>query len=171
MSFIQEQLAPLNQWLETLEQRERYIVIGGAIAFIIMLFYLLIWEPIVSTQEEQLNQNIAQRQLHSWMKNAAGEIQQLKSSGNSALAKSRNQSISSLADRSAITSGIKPYIDKIDQNKKGVKVSLKSANFDKIINWLSDLENKYGITASKVKIEKSKIEGAVDAQVTLERAE
>lgn len=171
MSYLQQQLAPLNQWLETLEQRERYIVIGGAIAFIIMLFYLIIWDPIVSTHEQQQNQNIAQRQLHSWMKEAAGEIQQLKSSGGNTLARSRDQSISSLADRSSITSGIKPYIDKIDQNKKGVKVSLKSANFDKIINWLADLENKYAITASKIKIEKSKIEGAVDAQVTLERAE
>ena len=171
MSYLQQQLAPLNQWLETLEQRERYIVIGGAIAFIIMLFYLIIWDPIVSTHEQQQNQNIAQRQLHSWMKEAAGEIQQLKSSGGNTLARSRAQSISSLADRSSITSGIKPYIDKIDQNKKGVKVSLKSANFDKIVNWLADLENKYAITASKIKIEKSKIEGAVDAQVTLERAE
>ena len=171
MSYLQDQLAPLNQWLETLEQRERYIVIGGAIAFIIMLFYLMIWEPVVSNHEQQQNQNIAQRQLHSWMKDAAGEIQQLKSAGGSSLAKSRDQSISSLADRSSITSGIKPYIDKIDQNKKGVKVSLKSANFDKIINWLADLENKYAITASKIKIEKSRIEGAVDAQVTLERAE
>lgn len=167
---IEGQLAPVNQWLESLEERERHIVIGGAIALVIMLFYIIIWEPITSNFDQQQQRNQSQRQLYSWMKNSSTEIQKLKASGGGTAAKSRSQSISSLADRSAITAGIKPFIDKIDQNKKGVKVSLKEANFDKIILWLAELENKYGITSSKLKIEKSKTDGSVDAQITLERS-
>ncbi len=171
---IKEALAPaiipLRQWLETLEQRERYIVIGGSIALVVMMFYLIIWEPITEKYSQQHSQHESQRELYNWMKNASAEISSLKSAGGNSMARFRNQSISSLADRSATTTGIKPYIEKIDQSKNGVKVTLKAANFDRIVTWLSDLKNKYGIFASKVKIEKSKEAGAVDASVTLERS-
>lgn len=170
MSFIEEQLAPLNQWLDTLEEREKYFVIGGTIALVVTLLYLIIWEPIISNFEQQQQNYENQRQLYSWMKTSSSEIQKIKAAGGILAAKSRNQSISSLADRSAITTGIKPFIETIDQNKKGVKVSLISADFDKIILWLSDLENKYGIITTKLKVDKSKTAGAVDAKITLERS-
>jgi len=170
MSFLKDQLAPVYQWLDTLQLREKYIVIGGAIALLVMLFYLLVWDPVMLNYEQQVQRNESQRQLYSWIKNSSTEIQNLKAAGGHSAARSRNQSISSLADRSAVSSGIKPFIDKIDQNKKGVKVNLKAADFDRIITWLADLENRYAITASKLKIEKSKTDGAVDAQITLERS-
>jgi len=169
MKALDDLIAPANQWLNTLEKRERHIVIAGAISLLIMLFYLVVWEPITSNHEQQKLQNDSQRQLYSWMKNASSKIQSLQSSGNSSIARSRNQSISSLADRSATASGIKQFIEKIEQSKKGVKIRLKLANFDRIVIWLTDLENKYGIIASKVKIEKTETKGAVDAQITLER--
>lgn len=170
MKSLDNLLTPLTQWLDTLEQRERYIVISGGISLLIILFYLIIWEPITSKHEQQQLQYDSQRQLHSWMKNARAEIQQLSSANGNDISRFQNQSISSLADRSATTSGVKPFIEKIDQSKKGVKVRLKSANFDRIVIWLAHLENKYGIIATKVKVEKTKLEGAVDAQITLERS-
>lgn len=170
MKLINNLLAPLNQWLETLESRERYIVISGGIALLLVLFYLAIWDPIIANYEQQKLQHQSQQQLYSWMKNAGDEIRSLTSSGGSNFSRFKNQSISSLTDRSATTSGVKPFIEKIDQNKKGVKVKIKSASFDRIISWLADMESKYGIYASKVKIEKADKEGAVDALITLERS-
>lgn len=170
MKTIDNLMTPLNQWLDTLEKRERHIVIAGAISLAVMLFYLVIWDPITSQHEQQQINYNSQHQLYSWMKNASVEVRRLNSAGGSNKAKFRNQSIASLADRSATTSGIKPFIEKIDQGKKGVKVKIKSADFDRIVTWLTDLENKYGIIASKVKVEKTKVKGAVDAQITLERS-
>ncbi len=170
MKIITDLMTPINQWLDTLEQRERYIVLAGTICLAIILFYLIIWEPITSRHEQQqLNYN-SQRQLYNWMKNASLEIRSLNSTSGSNTSRFRNQSIASLADRSAITSGVKPFIEKIDQSKKGVKIKLKSANFDSIISWLTDLENKYAIIISKIKVEEAKEKGAVDALITLERS-
>ncbi|VAW62558.1 hypothetical protein MNBD_GAMMA11-803 [hydrothermal vent metagenome] len=169
-SLLAQVLTPANQWLATLEQRERQLVIGGSIALVIMFFYLAIWEPVTSNFEQQQSQHESQRKLHSWMKNAATEIKSLKATSGNNIARFRNQSISSLADRSATTSGMKPYIEKIEQSKTGVKITLKTASFDSMIAWLSDLQNKYGIFVVKVKIEKSKEAGAVDAKITLERS-
>ena len=170
MSAIDNLLSPLQQWLDTLEQRERRIVVSGGIALVVILFYLTIWEPIVANYEQQQQTNKSQRQFYSWIKSSATEIRALNSSGGNTAAKFRNQSISSLADRSAVATGVKAFIDKIEQSKTGVKVNLNSADFDRIVAWLTDLEIKYGITASKVKIEKSKVSGAVNASITLERS-
>jgi len=170
MSALDNLLAPAQQWLNTLESREKRIVISGSIALLVILFYLLVWDPIISNHEEQQLKHESQRQLYSWMKNAGAEINSLKSMGGSAAARSRNQSISSLADRSAQVTGVKSFINKIDQSKTGVKVTLKNADFDLIINWLTDLENKYGIISSQIKIERAKKDGAVNANITLERS-
>jgi len=170
VSALDNLLAPAQQWLNTLESREKRIVISGSIALLVILFYLLVWDPIISNHEEQQLKHESQRQLYSWMKNAGAEINSLKSMGGSAAARSRNQSISSLADRSAQVTGVKSFINKIDQSKTGVKVTLKNADFDLIINWLTDLENKYGIISSQIKIERAKKDGAVNANITLERS-
>jgi len=169
MSALNNLLAPAQQWLDTLESREKRIVIGGGIALLLILFYLLVWDPIVSRHEEQQLKHESQLQLYSWMKNAGEQINSLKSAGGGSAARFKNQSISSLADRSARVTGVKSFISKIDQSKSGVKVTLKNADFDLIINWLTDLENKYGIISSQIKIERSKEDGAVNANITLER--
>lgn len=170
MSALDNILSPAYQWLDTLEGREKRIVISGGLALVVILLYLLIWDPIVSRHEEQQLKYESQRQLYSWMKNASTEIQHLKSAGGGSVAHSKNQSISSLTDRSARTTGVKAFINKIEQSKNGVKVTLKDASFDLIINWLTDLENKYGIISRQIKIERSKEDGAVNANITLERS-
>jgi len=169
MDKIDGLLAPAKLKLDELEPRERLIVIAGSITLALVLFYAIIWEPITSRYEQQQMRHDAQRQLYSWMQDAGNEIRSLSVSGGKNISRFRNHSISSLADRSAATSGVKSSIEKMKQSKKGVKINLKSANFDRIVIWLNDLETKYGIHASKVKIETSKIKGAVDASITLER--
>ena len=166
---IDELLASARAKLDELEPRERLIVIVGSIALVLVLFYAIIWEPITSRYQQQQMQHDAQRQLYSWMQDASNEIRSLSVSGGKNISRFRNHSISSLADRSAATSGVKSSIEKMKQSKKGVKINLKTANFDRIVIWLNDLETKYGIHASKVKIETSKVKGAVNASITLER--
>lgn len=170
MRAINNILAPAQIWLNGLEEREHRIVIAGILSLAIILFYLLIWDPVISRHEQQQLSYDNQRQTLSWMTNAAQEIQQISSAGGSSIARFRNQSISSLADRSATTTGIKPFIDKLEQSKQGVKVTFKSADFDRIVIWLTDLQNKYGIIATTVKVEKTKVKGSIDALITLERS-
>lgn len=169
MNALDKLLSPASQWLNTLQRRERNIVVAGSIALLVILFYLLIWEPITANYEQQKQTLEYQRQQYAWMKNATAEISSLKAAGGSLAARSKNQSISSLADRSAQVTGVKSFINKIEQSKTGVKVVLTSANFDLVINWLSDMENKYAIICTQIKVDRSKEAGAVDVNVTLER--
>ena len=170
MIDFQQYLAPLQQWLEKLEKRERQLVIGGGISLIFILFYSLIWDVTFSDLEMQKSRYQSQQQLLSWMQNKANNVAALEAaSGGSNAQRFKNQSISSLTQRSAQSMGVKDQISKLESTKKGVKVTLKNANFDRIIFWLNDLQQKYNIQASNIKLDPQSTSGAVDARITLQR--
>ena len=81
----------------------------------------------------------------------------------------KNQSISSLAERSAQSTGVKQFIKKLDSNNKGVKVELDQVSFDQLVIWLSDMSQKYSIQTTSLHIEKLAEPGTVNARISLER--
>ncbi|MDH5485551.1 MAG: type II secretion system protein M [Gammaproteobacteria bacterium] len=169
MKNLHTLLAPLQQRYDTLQKREQKIVIAGIIATGFCLFYLLLWDPVFSHLEQQQLQQQSQTQLLNWMQDTTQQIKAIRASGAGTSAQYANQSISSLADRSAISMGVKPFIQKMDTDKNGVKVQLEQASFDRIVYWLQDMAEKYGIQASDIHIEKQPAAGAVNARITLER--
>ncbi len=169
MIDIRSHFEPLERWLGTLNARERNLVFAGAIFLFISLFYLAVWDPVFSTLETAKLQNQSQRELLSWMKSASAEARALQSAGAALNNRSKNESLSTLAERSALSSGTKAFIRKLESDKDGVKVQLDQADFDRIIFWLHDMQSKYGIYASSILVEPHKEKGAVNVRITLER--
>ena len=159
----------LRNWLDSLETRERYLVITGAIALLVSLFYLALWEPVFNNLETQQQRYQSQRQLLNWMKDATQEALSLQSAGAQTASRFKNQSVSSLAERSALSMGVKKNISKHESGTKGVKIQLQQADFDRVIMWLNDMQTKYNIKASNIQIEKLAAAGAVNVRVTLDR--
>lgn len=171
MIDIRSHFEPVERWLGTLNTRERNMVFAGAIFLFISLFYLAIWDPVFSTLESEKLQYQSQRELLSWMKSASTEARALQSAGAALNNRSKNESLSSLAERSALSTGTKAFIRKLESDKDGVKVQLDQADFDRIIFWLHDMQSKYGIYASSILVEPHKEKGAVNVRITLERTE
>ena len=65
--------------------------------------------------------------------------------------------------------GINTFIKKQTADKKEVKIELEQVNFDQMLLWLNDLQQKYSIQASSVKIERQERPGTVNARISLER--
>ena len=162
-------IMPIQQRLDALEKRERYLVLAGAVFIIIISFYALIWEPIFTERDNQQQTYQDQSQLLAWMQQTNQQIKQLQSSGAQSTERFDNQSISSLIERSSLSMGIKPFIKKQTSDKNGVKLDLEQANFDRVILWLDDLQNKYGIQTSSIKFDRQDKPGTVNVRVTLER--
>ena len=160
---------PIQNWLDKLNSREQNIVTAGIIFLIISLFYLIIWEPVFSALETERQKYESERQLYFWMKDASSELKALQSSGAKYNNQFKNKSISSLAELSAQSTGIKQHIKKLDSDSKGVKAELDQVSFDNLIIWLSDMAEKYNIQVSSLHIEKSNEPGTVNARITLER--
>ena len=169
MKDLNSLMEPLQQQFDNLQAREKKIVIAGLIAFCFSLFYLLIWDPIFSHLDEQQLEFQSQTELLSWMQDTNQEIKAIRATGAISSSQFANQSISSLADRSAISMGVKPFIQKMETDKDAIKLQLDQASFDRIIFWLDDMQTKYNILASDIHIEKQQADGTVKARITLER--
>ncbi|MDH5764668.1 MAG: type II secretion system protein M [Gammaproteobacteria bacterium] len=166
---LQQYLSPIQDWLDSLEKRERHVVLGGATILIISLFYFLIWQPVFDSLELEQEKYNSQRELYFWMKDAAAEVKTFQQSGTRLSNRYKNQSISSLAEMSAQSRGVKQNISKLDSNNKGVKAELNQVSFDNLVLWLADLAAKYNIHVSSLHIEKLNEAGTVNARVSLER--
>ncbi|MDH5472240.1 MAG: type II secretion system protein M [Gammaproteobacteria bacterium] len=166
---IQRYFDPLRHWLNSLNTRERNSIIAAAVFLVISLFYLAIWEPVFNNLHIEQQKFESERQLYYWMKDAAAELQTLQSTGTRLTNRFKNQSISSLAELSAQSTGIKQNIKKLDSDSKGVKVELDQVSFDQLILWLSDMSQKYSIQVTSLHIEKQKDPGTVNARISLER--
>jgi general secretion pathway protein M len=159
----------LQRWLDSLQSRERQLVISGSITLAVILFYLVIWEPVF-TKLDDARQNIeSQRQLLIWMQTSAQEIRNLQASGASLAPQLANQSVSSLVTLSAQSNGVQDFITKLDSTKDGVEVQLTSADFDRTMTWLNDLQTRYMIQPRKIIIEPQVDPGTINARITLEK--
>jgi len=160
----------LQRWLDSLQPRERQIVISGGITLPVILFYLLIWDPVFSKLDETRLSVESQKQQLLWMKASAMEIRNLQASGASLSPQLANQSASSLVTLSAQSNGVQDFVTKLDSTKDGVDVQLTNADFDRVMTWLNDLQTRYAIQPSKIIIEPQADPGTVNARITLEKS-
>lgn len=162
-------LQSLQRWLDSLQPRERQTVVGGGISLAVILFYLLLWDPVMSARDE-LRQGVdTQRQELIWMKTSAQEIRQLQSGGGAIPANIANQSPSTLVTMSAQSNGMQEFIGKMDSTSNGVEVTLNNADFNRVMSWLSDLQNRYALQPKKIVIEPQADPGTVNARISIEK--
>jgi len=68
----------MKDWFAGLEPRERLLVSGGGVVLLVLLLYLMIWEPIAGNYRA-LNDGVAeQKKTLAWMKQAAAELKLLQ---------------------------------------------------------------------------------------------
>jgi len=61
----------MKQWLAGLEQRERHLVISGAVLLGLMLIYVVVWEPITNTVENLRVSTAEKSSTLRWMRQSA----------------------------------------------------------------------------------------------------
>jgi general secretion pathway protein M len=157
----------MKAWFAGLEPRERLLVSGGAVVLVLLLLYVMIWEPIASGYRE-LQENVAeQTQTLAWMQQAAAQIKALQRSGAGGARGLGGRSLLAVVDQSARTGGLGDSIKRIEPDgSKGVKMWLEGVAFDPMILWLGKLTRTYQIETSLITIEPQG-GGRVNARLTL----
>lgn len=157
----------MEAWWKSLTERERYMVIYGAIALAIAIFYFAFWVPINASIDEMRRTNEQTRDLITWMKNAETEIRQVGQQNVAAKSK-----VSLLA---AIEQSVKrdhvgnpaPAIKQLDQSR--VQVTFATVEFIAVVRWLQDVQASAGGKIEKVSMTRTDKYGIVRADVTLAR--
>lgn len=158
----------LKEWFDSLQARERYYVIGGAAALIVLLFYLMIWEPL-STSVHNKRETAAQLRTDlEWMQVAGRQLAQLQrerpSSG------SRNRSLLAVVDQEVQAAGLKSSLQRMEpEGPNSVKIWVNSGSFDALISMLGKLELEQGISVKLLSVNPAAATGLIDARITLSR--
>jgi general secretion pathway protein M len=157
----------MKEWFAGLEPRERLLVSGGAVVLVLLLLYVVIWEPI-SSGYRNLQEDVAeQKQTLAWMQQAASQIKTLQRSSTGEVRGLGGRSLLAVVDQSARSGGLGDSIKRIEPDgSKGVKVWLEGVAFDPMILWLGKLTRTYQIETSLITIEPQG-GGRVNARLTL----
>ncbi len=156
-------------WLESLAPRERLMVMVAAVVVVLLLAYALIWSPLRGGYLERRDSVAGQRETAVWMQESAQKLAQLKSSGTRTQGLGR-QSLLSLADSSARAGGLASALKRVEpEGGNSVKVWLEGASFDQLIQWLASLDERYGVSADTISMERvADAAGRVNARLTLQ---
>lgn len=157
----------MKDWFMGLEMRERKLVAGGAVVLVLLMFYLLIWEPAAVAYDD-LKQNVAaQQETLDWMKQSSRKVKTLRGSARGGSQGLGNRSMLAVVDQSARSDGLGPAIKRVEPDgTNGVKIWLEGAVFDSMVLWLGKLSRTYQIDTSVITIEPQG-EGLINARLTL----
>lgn len=154
----------MKEWWASLDKRDRRTLVVGGIALGVILFYFVVWSPVLRHRDQLAHRVAQERELLSWMHGAAAQVSALR--GNARRTQANSGSLLSLAEQSARQAGLDPVIT---TDQQGVRVTLNKANFDDIVRWLARLHRQYGVTVTLATVRHNEDgpKGQVDAQLIL----
>ena len=127
-------LASLQGWWAARAERERVILGVGAVALVVVIAYLAIWEPVKVLHQRRVVALAEARALAVRLQELAASAQ-----GPTALASgSQRQSLLSVVDQSGKSSGVgKPPSRIQPEGDATVRVWFEDVSFDAVVGWLA----------------------------------
>lgn len=143
------------------------MVLGGAVALVLMGLYVAVWEPLVDGRARLAREVAEQRALLGWMEQSAREVQALRGSNTSR--PSSGQSLMAVVDRTARAEGLAEVLERVQPDgEKAVRVWLTQAPFDQSLRWLDKLVASQGVRVTGLVVERGATPGKADLRITLE---
>jgi general secretion pathway protein M len=146
----------------SLSQRERRMVMGGAVLAVLLLCFGVLVPLDRSVAHAQ--QRLAKKKADlAWMQSAAPQIATLAPPP-----ASTGESLLVIVDRSARESGLAGSLAGSEPGGPGsLSVRLEKAPFDALVAWLGRLAQQNGVTVDSATIEKAGAPGLVNAAIVL----
>jgi len=161
----------MKDWWESLQSRERYMVLIATALVSLVILYWLIWTPIASSRDNKQNRVDAKRDTVIWMTQKKQEVEHLKRiNPNLFKQSSDNRSLLAIVDTGAKNMGIRPAITRIEpKGDDKVQLTMEEIAFDYLIVLLGELERRNNIEVTDASLNRSDQVGKVTGRVTLVR--
>lgn len=157
----------LRAWFAGLKDRERRMVLGGALLLAALILVGGILIPLHTSVSNARAKVDTQREDLAWMQQNAAEIQ----AGAGSIVSHGNESAIVLIDRTGREAGLSAALRGTQPNgDSGVRVQLEAAPFDALIGWLAVLEQRYGVNIESITVDRAAKPGLVNASVSLTQA-
>ena len=154
---------PIAQALDRMNERERRLVIIGAVAAVLLLIIgvLMPLQRSVNVAADRIEQK---RDDLGWLRSMAPQLGTLRLSTPQPL----HESLVVLIDRTARESGLgKSLVGSQPSGNGGLNVHFEQVPFDSLVTWLSQLGDHYGVRAESATIDAGSAPGTVNATLVL----
>jgi general secretion pathway protein M len=151
-----------NLSLDTLSERDRRMLLIGAVIAALLLVYVVIQ---LDSSVTSANKRIKKKQEDlSWIQTAGPEIMASGGMG----ATNNGESLLVIVDRSARESGLGTALAGSEPaGPGGLSVRLQKASFDTLVQWLARLSQQSGIRVDSASIDNAGAPGLVNAAIVL----
>jgi len=158
----------MSAWLNTLSSRERALVSYGSIAVFLVLIWLLALKPLLDNKIK-LNKAISQQKSTlATMQKQSVAIKQLQQQKTIKPKTTGTQNPQQLIERSLQTWRLKTALERMQSQGTGVRLILKSANANRVMRFLHELETTHSLSISNLAIDSNKKEaGFADFRLTI----
>jgi type II secretory pathway component PulM len=146
-----------------MNERERRLVIFGAIAAVLLLIIGVVM-PLQRSVNVAADRIEHKRDDLSWLRSVAPQLGSLRTTTPQPL----HESLVVLIDRTARESGIgKSLVGSQPSGNGGLNVHLEQVSFDSLVAWLSQIGEHFGVQAESATIDGTSTPGTVNATLVL----
>jgi len=158
----------MKEWFDTLQQREKIILMGGLVILILIVFHESIWSPFQQEITELEQRNHAESDKLLQLEKITSEYQQ--SIKGASRIQSLDISLFSLIEKTTRAGNLKSKIKSMTpEGTDAITMTLKQAELNQIIRWLVTLSVDYGVRIDSIRIQQSDNVGYADAELKLQR--
>jgi general secretion pathway protein M len=153
----------IQQYLQRISPRERWMVLGGAVVALILLILAIVMplQTRVSATEARVEKK---RDDLVWLRSMTPQLSALQVSRPPAL----TESLVVLVDRTARESGIgRSLVGSQPSGDGGLNVRLEKMPFDSLVAWLAQLNERYGVRVDSATVDAANEAGTVTATLVL----
>lgn len=161
----------MKDWLESLEQRERWFVLGGAVIVAFALLFGLVWAPLDRGYQSRLE---SVDQWSQSVRNLAPLKARIASGAPTTTSTRRsNQTPVLVIDQTLRSRGLDQSLRRSQPvSSTGIRVEFENVAFDELVLWLGDLSREHSLDVQAGSFSKPPraAPGRVNATLTLERS-
>jgi len=156
-------IARLQEYLQRLSPRERWMVLGGGLVAVLLLIIAIV-TPLQSRVSATEARVVKKRGDLVWLRAVAPQLSSLQSVRHPTL----NESLVVLVDRTAHEAGFaKSLVGSQPSGDGGLNVRFEKMPFDQLVTWLSTLHEQYGVRVDSATVDSASEAGTVSAVLVL----
>jgi general secretion pathway protein M len=159
----------MNAWWQGLAERERRLLLVGALLVALLLGWALVWEPLDRSRVDWRQRAVAAEANLQWMRSAAEQLQRQRAAGGGAVV-TDGRSLLARVDSGAREAGLGGALLRVEPTGPDqVRVQFQQAGFDDLMQWLEQIAQQQAVRVSELSVQRAQGVGLVDARVGLEQ--
>ena len=150
-----------KQWFLDQSPRDQMVLSLGGVAVLLYILIFMVLLPMQNDLERTEKSNLAALQEQEEVRQLAGQLLARQQAGQGAV----TQNLTSLLNDSTREFGL--TMENVQPSGSSARVRLGASDFNKVVAWLNEMENKHGLQINDVTITADRNPGLVQVNLQL----